>query len=61
MTLSFDITPRIAAIPATANSIVPSVASIPTVSVFGIKLITAKAADIVPNKIDNDPAAAKAF
>ena len=59
--LSFDITPRITEMPTTANSIVPSVVIILPLAIAGTKLITAKAAVIVPNNIDIDPADAKAF
>ena len=61
VTLSFDITPRITAIPTTANSILPRVTSMLPLAISGTTLINAKAAVIVPNKIDIDPAAAKAF
>ena len=59
--LSFDIIPRIAAIPTTANSIVPRVISMLPLAIAGTTLISAKAAVIVPNKRDNDAAEAKAF
>ena len=55
------ITPRITAIPATANSIVPSVARMLPLAIAGTKLMTAKEADITPNSSDKDSAAAKAF
>ena len=55
------ITPRITAIPATANSIVPSIASMLPLAITGTKLITAKEADITPNSNDKDSAATKAF
>ena len=59
--LSFDITPRITAIPTTANSIVPRAISMLPLAIAGTTLINAKAAAIVPNKRDNDSAEAKAF
>ena len=59
--LSFDITPRITAIPTTANSILPRVTSMLPLAISGTKLITAKEADITPNSNDKDSAADKAF